>query len=227
VDWTEWHELYELSPSLTARLMLVRAHITRHLDTAPAGPIRILSVCAGDGRDLIAALSDHPRAGDVRARLVELDAGLAGRGREMADTAGLSESLDFVAADATAASAYRGFAPADLVLACGVFGNVRKADTPRLVESLASLCTRGGSLTWTRRLATPLARGRAGASGGGPGADAVTIQSLLRQRSFVEVQLDRTPDGVFLVGTCRHDADPHPLPADERPLFVFTGGLAR
>ena len=35
--------------------------------------MRAISVCAGQGTDLLGVLADHPRAGDVRGRLVELD----------------------------------------------------------------------------------------------------------------------------------------------------------
>jgi hypothetical protein len=34
----------------------------------------VISLCAGQGRDLLGVLADHPRREDVRARLVELDA---------------------------------------------------------------------------------------------------------------------------------------------------------
>ena len=52
--------------------------IKQALDEAPAGPLRVISLCAGQGRDLIEVLAEHPRRGDVRARLVEV----AGSDRE-------------------------------------------------------------------------------------------------------------------------------------------------
>jgi hypothetical protein len=36
-------------------------------------------MCAGEGRDLLEVLADHPRSGDVGGRLVELNPELAGR----------------------------------------------------------------------------------------------------------------------------------------------------
>src|SRR5690242_4741082 len=52
-DWVQWHRGYDdpLHP-LARRLEIVVGLIRRQLDTAPAGPIRVLSLCAGDGRDL-------------------------------------------------------------------------------------------------------------------------------------------------------------------------------
>jgi hypothetical protein len=41
--------------------------------TCTAGEVRLISLCAGQGRDLIGVLTGHPRRDDVRARLVELD----------------------------------------------------------------------------------------------------------------------------------------------------------
>jgi hypothetical protein len=221
VDWTAWHELYDVAPGLIARLRSVRAHIGRCLDLSPPGPLGIVSICAGDGRDLIGALVGHPRARDVRARLIEQDPTLVERGRAAADAAGFADALEFVVADATAAPAYQGFAPAQVVVACGVLGNVRKADTPRFVESLRALCARGGFVVWTREVGGRLRRayGRPGA--GAQGADVQAIEALLRQWSFEETRAERTADGGFLVATWRHLEDPPVLGADGGPLFAF------
>ena len=223
MDWTEWHERYEASPALLARLRIVRAHIVRCLDDFRPGPIRTLSVCAGDGRDLIEALSDHPRKADVRARLVELDARLVERGRATATAEGLAGIVEFVAGDATAASAYRDFGPADLVLACGVFGNLRRTEASRLVETLASLCTSGGFVVWTRGVPGRLRRAYAGGAPASNAAGPDAIRELLQECDFEEVQVEETADGRFVVGTARHRGEPRPLPDDDRPLFVFTG----
>lgn len=225
MDWAQWHDLYDASPALIARLRIVRLHITRCLDTFPSGMIRVLSICAGDGRDLIPVLTDHGRVRDVHARLIELDPRLVECGRAMADAAGLADQVEIVAGDATAVAAYRDFAPADLVLACGVFGNVRKADTARLAESLASLCARGGFLIWTRRVGGRLHSPYGRRAPGGNVADPANILGLLRDRSFEDVQVDHTPDGTFVVATCQHRGEAPPLPSDERPLFVFTGAI--
>ena len=80
-------------------------------------------MCAGQGRDLIDVLGGHPRRAEVTARLVELDPRIAAAARQRAAAAGLS-LVDVVTGDAGLAGAYAGLAPADLVLACGVFGNI-------------------------------------------------------------------------------------------------------
>jgi hypothetical protein len=73
-DWHEWHAAYDNPESgLARRLSWVQDQIRAVLDAAPAGPLRAISLCAGQGRDLIGVLADHPRANDVSARLVELD----------------------------------------------------------------------------------------------------------------------------------------------------------
>lgn len=51
-DWVAWHEGYDdPSSGLSARLTLVKQHLAGALDQAPAGPVRLLSLCAGQGRD--------------------------------------------------------------------------------------------------------------------------------------------------------------------------------
>jgi hypothetical protein len=136
------------------RLALVQAHITRALGEAPDGEIRIVSMCAGQGRDVIGALRDHPRRADVRARLVELDPRNAGIARELADAAGLP-FVETVTGDASVSDAYIGAAPARVVLACGIFGNISDKDIRRCVGLLPMLCEPGAIVVWTRRRRPP------------------------------------------------------------------------
>src|SRR5437868_6105444 len=119
MEWTDWHKQYGASLVLLARLRIVREQIRAFLDECSAGPIRIVSIYAGDGRDVIEALSDHPRRGDVTAWLVEIDKPSLERGREVAVAAGIASQLRFVCADATLAATYRDIAPVDLVIVSG------------------------------------------------------------------------------------------------------------
>ncbi|MEU6202456.1 hypothetical protein ABZ814_02540 [Micromonospora musae] len=73
-DWYAWHDDYDRPGSaLARRLTEVRRHLRDALDRAPTGPLRAVSLCAGQGRDLIPVLATHPRRDDVTARLVELN----------------------------------------------------------------------------------------------------------------------------------------------------------
>ena len=65
--WDHWYREYDHSPSLQARLAIVRRQIAAALDLCPPGPIRIISLCAGDGRDLVGALLLDRRRLDAMA----------------------------------------------------------------------------------------------------------------------------------------------------------------
>jgi hypothetical protein len=154
-DWVEWHRPYdEPGSALAVRLGLVQAHITQALDEAGAGEIRVVSLCAGQGRDLIGAARDHPRRHDIRARLVELDPRNAMIAREMAEAADLP-LLEIVTGDASVSDAYVGAAPAHLVLACGIFGNIGDDDISRCIALLPMLCESGATVVWTRHRRPP------------------------------------------------------------------------
>jgi len=92
-DWRAWHDAYDdPGSSLAQRLGVVQTRIAAALDAAPPGPLRAVSMCAGQGRDLIPVLASHPRGRDVTARLVELDPGLAGAARRRPRTPGCPAS---------------------------------------------------------------------------------------------------------------------------------------
>ena len=155
MDWQEWHTDYDRPDSrLAARLTAVRQQIRAVLDSAPPGPIRAVSACAGQGRDLIGEFADHPRRGDVAARLVELDPRNVDAARRAAREAGLDQ-VDVVAADAARLDSYVGAAPADLVLLCGIFGNISDADIRRTVAHTDQLCRPGATVIWTRHRDAP------------------------------------------------------------------------
>src|SRR5438067_7465179 len=134
MDWHAWHDTYRRADSpLVRRLATVQDRIREALDAAPSGPLTAVSVCAGQGHDLIGALAGHPRGHDVRARLVELDERNVEEARHAAAVAGLP-GVEAVAGDASSTDHYAGLAPADLVLVCGVLGNITDADVERLLD---------------------------------------------------------------------------------------------
>jgi prepilin-type processing-associated H-X9-DG protein len=66
--------------ALSQRLRVVQGAVVSWLD-GHVGPARILSLCAGEGRDLLDVLDGRPDATRVSATLVELDPELARRAR--------------------------------------------------------------------------------------------------------------------------------------------------
>jgi hypothetical protein len=154
--WVRWHRAYEDPESpLSARLAAVQDGVRAALDRQPAGPIRIVSICAGQGRDVIDVVAGHPRRVDVRARLVELNPALVAFARARATAAGVDGVIEVVEGDASLAGSYAGALPADLVLICGVFGNISDADIRSVVGMMPSLCAAGGTVIWTRHRRPP------------------------------------------------------------------------
>ena len=92
-DRGEWHRDYDDPGSLLSRRgELAQGHLRAGLERAPAGDVRLISLCAGQGRDVIGVLTRHPRRHDVRARLVELDERNAALARQAAQAAGWAAS---------------------------------------------------------------------------------------------------------------------------------------
>jgi hypothetical protein len=135
---------------LALRLEIVQRCIADTLAASPAGPMRVVSMCAGEARDLLGALDGHPRAADVRGRLVELDPELAERA-----WSGAPPAIEILCGDAGVSDSYAGAVPADLVLVCGVFGNISDDDMRRTITSLPELCAPGAHVVWTRHRRPP------------------------------------------------------------------------
>jgi hypothetical protein len=104
--------------SLSWRLEVV-ASVSRPSSTLPARSVRVLSICAGDGRDVLPVLARN-RTG-VSTVLVELAPGLSSAARRAARELGLT-SVELRTADAGQVDTHVGVPPVDVLLACGVFG---------------------------------------------------------------------------------------------------------
>jgi hypothetical protein len=102
-------------------------------------------MCAGDGRDILSVLKGHPRAGDVSGRLVEWDQRLVERARASAPA-----MIEVVCGDAGNSDAYEGAVPVNLLLCCGVFGNITEADIQNTINSWSMLCAPEATVIWTR-----------------------------------------------------------------------------
>jgi hypothetical protein len=154
-DWVAWHDPYDdPSSSLSRRLEVVQRHLAEALDRSPEGAISILSMCAGQGRDLFGVLERHHRAPDVIARLVELDDRNVSIAARRAAELG-SPRAEVVQGDAGVTDAYAGVVPATVVLACGVFGNISDRDIETTVAALPTLCSAGATVIWTRHRRSP------------------------------------------------------------------------
>lgn len=197
-DYERWHERYDDPGSdLSWRLGVVRGHIRAALDRHP-GPVRALSLCAGDGRDLLGVLAGRPDAARVRAVLVEVHPAIAERARRGA--AGTAAAVDVRQADAGDTGAYADAVPAELVLLVGIMGNVTDADLARTIAAAPALCAPGGTLVWTR--------GRSGGDRNG------VVRARLAAAGFAEIAYDvLDEDTLPAVGAARYDGPPVPLPA--------------
>jgi hypothetical protein len=208
-DWAEWHRGYDDPGSLLSRrLELVQGHLRAELERAPAGDVRLVSLCAGQGRDVIGALAGHSRRDDVRARLVELDERNATLARQAAQAAGLP-GVEVLQADAGITNACAGAVPAQIVVACGIFGNISDSDIQATVAALPGLCASGALVLWTRHRRPP---------------DLTpAIRSWFGEAGFREEAFDTSPDGFMSVGAHRLAGEPAALVPGQR-LFTFRDG---
>lgn len=207
MDWRTWHDDYDRPGSeLARRLRVVQERIGLALDACPPGPLQVISLCAGQGRDLLEVLTGHPRRGDVRARLVELDPRNAAIARDAAATAGLGR-VEVVTGDAALTDHYRDVVPADVVLVCGLFGNITDTDIERTVDSCSRLCATGGTVVWTRHRGVP---------------DRVpSICGWFEERGFDRLWVS-DPGERFGVGVHRFRGEPRPL-IPGAAMFTFVG----
>lgn len=205
LDWSAWHDPYDDPGSpLSRRLEAVRAAVREALDRSPPGPVRVVSLCAGRGLDVLPVVALHPRRDDVVARLVELDAANAAAAVAIVEEEAL-ERIEVVEGDAAEMAAYEGVLPAEVVLVCGIFGNVVDDDVRHTVMSLPMFCARGATVLWTRHRGEPDITPR--------------IRGWFAEAGFEEVSFE-SPAGVLGVGAHRWPAEAAPFEAGRR-LFTF------
>jgi hypothetical protein len=147
-DWAAWAGDYDdPAASHARRLPVVRAFIERAVSEHPADELRVLSLCAGDGRDVLPIAAGSRKR--VHGRLVELTPALADAARAFAAGHGLE--FEVLCGDAGRAEAYA----ADLLLLCGIFGNIGDEDVRRTIGAAAALCNQDGYVVWTRHRREP------------------------------------------------------------------------
>lgn len=147
-DWQEWHRDYDDRDSSLSRRLAVVQRWTRELLTAERPVRRVLSLCAGDGRDLLPLVAELPPERRPEVTLVELDTSLAAAARRRAHD--LDVEATVICADAGATSTWHRVVPVDLLLLCGVFGNIEDADIRTTIAATRSLLTEDGHVVWTR-----------------------------------------------------------------------------
>ncbi len=190
-DWQAWHREYDDPDSdLSRRRRSVQRQVEHWLDERDeadaAGGERLQRQRARPARGARAPARDARR---VSARLLETDDELAGAAESYAAAHGL-DRIDVRRADAGITDSYLGAVPADLVMMCGVFGNISDDDIRRTVRTLPALCAPGATVIWTRGRFTS-------------GDLAPTIGTWLAEAGFDEVAMDAPDDTTYRVGAHR------------------------
>jgi hypothetical protein len=202
-DWLAWHDGYDDPASgISLRLREVQEQVEAFLDDAPPGPIRVVSLCSGLGLDLVVPVRGHPRRDDVTGVLVELEPSLVARSRELlADLPGLR----VVEADAGTTTSCADAVPADLLLLCGIFGNVSDDDIRRTAANASRLCAPGATAIWTRHRRAPDLT---------PSLRQWWTEAGWSERAFLSPGPETASVAVFHLDT-------DPLPFQEMRLFTF------
>jgi hypothetical protein len=207
-DWHEWHSPYgDDTSALSRRLRLVQRHIGDWLDERPESSLRVISVCAGQGHDLVGVLARRPDADRVRAELIEKDVRNVAAARAGVAAARLS-GITVRCADAGDFAAYRAAVPADLVLLAGVLGNISDEDVQATINAMPRLCAPGATVIWTRTRRAP---------------DLTSpIRRWFAVAGFTERAFHAPPDVLFSVGVHVFHGRPESPPASGR-IFTFVG----
>jgi hypothetical protein len=201
-DWTAWHRQYDDPDSgLSRRLRAVQAEIGAWLDETAPARVTVVSACAGDGRDLLQVLAERDDSHRVRATLLEYDRRNVERATRSAAAAGLN-GIEVRRADAGLADSYSGAVPADLVMMCGVFGNVDDDAVQRLIRMLPQLCRPGATVLWTRHRRPPDLTSQ--------------VRRWFKGAGFEEVSYVAPADHVYSVGRHRLVGEPHELTGSAR-----------
>lgn len=213
-NWIEWHGQYgEPGSSLARRLAVVQDAVTKAINDAlgtadpsrRSGDLRIISMCAGDGRDVLPVAARSERGRQAHIVLVELNELLCAQAR--ATATGLSlPAVEVRCADAGLVDVYLDAVPAQVLLCCGVFGNVSLEDVRRTVEHLPSLLAAGGFVIWTR--------------GRGTGATdpSEEVRDIFASNGFAEISFVAPDDAGYRVGV-------HQLPAGTLPAPPLCAGI--
>ena len=168
----------------------------------------MLSLCAGDGRDVLQVLADRDDSSRVHSTLIELHPILAQRARKFAAESGLT-GVKVRIQDAGNTAAYAGSVPADLVIMMGIFGNISDDDIHRTIEAAPTLCRPGATLLWSRST-----RGS---------YQNASVRRWLSEAGFTELdylEFDQDEGERAALGSVRYDGPPQLLTTGQQ-LFTF------
>ncbi len=202
----DWHRSYNDPESqLSRRLDVVKRRLDEALGALRMATPRILSLCAGDGRDVIPVLAARPPAEKGLALLVEKDPVLAQRATQEAVAAGL-KTIHVRCGDAADPALYRDWLPVNILLLCGIFGNVSEEDITTTISAISALIASEGMVIWTRGRSQPDLRPR--------------IRSWFTAAGLQEVSFDGDPEpfGVGVASVTKPDPATRLLP---QRLFTF------
>lgn len=202
-DWRAWHRAYDDSESsLSRRLRVVRARVDA---LVTVGGVRsVLSLCAGDGRDVIPVLARLDAAVDPRLVLVERDDALAAAAERRARD--MDVDVTVIRGDAGSSQTWRDETPVDLLMLCGIFGNIGDDDIQATICAVPALLNAGGCVIWTR--------------GAFQDRDLrPQVRAWFERAALAEVTFDGEPAG-YGVGVNRRTPDAVATPVPDR-LFTF------
>jgi len=207
-DYLKWHEAYDDPASdLSWRLRQVQAYIRSALDQMDRQGT-VLSLCAGDGRDVLQVLAERDDSSRIQITLLELHPVLAQRARDFAAASGLA-NVTVRTGDAGNSTAYAGAVPADLVIMIGIFGNISDDDVRRTIMTAPQLCRPGATLLWSRATS--------------PDDGNSLVHSTLPAAGFVELdyrEFDSGEEERAALGSARYDGPPQSLITGQQ-LFTF------
>jgi hypothetical protein len=209
-DWLAWHDAYDdPSSSLARRLGVVRRRLGEVLDAPTDERRQLLSLCAGDGRDVIPVLAARASRQSLSALLVERDEALARRARESASSAGL-DAVEVRCADAGDPASFDDVLPVDVLLLCGIFGNIEHTHAKDLIDVVPHLLAKRGYVIWTRGGSDPDRRPE--------------VRHWFRDAGLAEISFDGAPEP-FGVGLNQlTSAPPATKPQLPSRIFSFVSG---
>jgi hypothetical protein len=205
-DWLGWHRAYDdPRSSLARRLEVVKGRLGEALERVTATEPKVLGLCAGDGRDVIPVLAARAASSRLAAVLVEQNPTLARRASESSAMAGRGQ-VQVRCGDAGDPASFADVLLVDVLMLCGIFGNIEHRCVKHIIDLVPRLVVPGGYVIWTRGGSMPDRRPE--------------VRQRFRAAGLDEVAFDGTPEsyGVGLNQLRRSSA-----PADRAlPDRLFT-----